>query len=195
MFRQKHVVLVVSRIVISAGIAAGVAILMTGCQQKAPRPGPTTQTADASPYFKSDDEALREGLEGYGTYLAMSDMITQSGGVDPQRIAPFVSENLLPSFVEGYDAMREKGLRSTGATAYDSGRLQSWSTDRATGAIVSFYLCIDVEQVRLLDSSGNDVTPAERAPRIPILATIAVRDSMSEAVLVENEPWSGDSFC
>jgi hypothetical protein len=195
MFRQKHTGFLIFRAPIYACFAAGVVVLMMGCQHERSPLKPPTQSVDAPPYFTSDHEALREGLEGYSAYLAMSDAITQSGGVDPQRIAPYVSDNLLPSFIEGYDALRAKGLRSTGSTAYDSGRLQSWETDSLSGASVSVYLCVDVGQVHILDNSGNDVTPAGRAPRIPMLATIDVGESMPNAVLTENEPWSGESFC
>ncbi|MBF4634495.1 hypothetical protein ITJ38_08795 [Agreia pratensis] len=180
-----------------AVFASGSALCLVGCGAEQLPESPSSispSPTNSSSFFESDDEALSAGVDGYMAYLKMSDEITASGGADAQRIRPFVSEELFPSFVDGYESLMSKEVRSEGSTAIDSARLQTWIADDAF-ASVSFYLCVDVSQIRLFDNAGNDVTPPDRAPRIPILATVRVHNSTEGSVLTENEPWSGESFC
>ena len=195
MFRQKHTDSIRRRLVMRLILAGIVMSGATGCVQHVSPPIEAPGPTRASSFFDSDEEALQAGVDGYQAYLATSDLITADGGQDPQRIAPYVSDELLPSFIEGYQSLQAKGLRSQGSTAYDSPRFQSWTPGANDDALVSFYICVDVSQVRIVDGAGSDVTPPERALRIPLLVTVRVVESASISVLTENEPWSGESFC
>ena len=178
-----------------AVIASCLVIGLSGCVSEEVRdPSLTSSPAGDNSFFASDDEALMAGVDGYNAYLKVSDEITAGGGAGGERIKPFVSEELLPSFVEGYESLSRRQIRSVGSTQIDSERLQTWSAKDGV-ATVSFYVCVDVSQVRIIDATGNDVTPAERALRTPIVATVNVSDSTESHVLTGNEPWSGESFC
>ena len=101
----------------------------------------------------------------------MSDVISSEGGVDPERIGPFVTEEQLVRELDSIERFADTGNRFSGTANVDSWELQFF--DPPT---LAAYACYDVSGVRVLDESGVDVTPADRASRATLQVTFEMRD-------------------
>lgn len=177
-----------------AALTLAVAAFLTGCVPQAsdvdPPPQPTT-----APVFASDEEALAAATDAYKAYLAMSDLIAQEGGKDPERIAPFVTEETLTEQVGQFLPYSQGALHSAGSTTFDSVALQQ-SVQSLNGiAEIEVYLCLDVSAVTVLDDSGSDVTPADRMSRLPLEIGFQSTSTSSDLFLNRSEIWQGSNFC
>ena len=175
------------------GACIGVALIvvaLVGCTPEEPRVSPPASPS-AEPLFASDEEALAAAEEAYAAYLAMSDEISHDGGANPERIAPFVTEERFPSEIAAFEAFSSKSLHTSGATGFDTIAFQRADVVGG-GAEVAFYACWNGGAVRILDESGSDVTP-DRIDRVAL--EIVVRASTASVVLESAEPWSGESSC
>lgn len=172
-----------------AGVVAIVALL-AGCTPTdpvvTPRPEPS-----ATPLFASEDEALAAATEAYAAYLAMSDQITSEGGANPERIKPFVSDELLENEIEGYSIYSERHLKTVGRTLFDGVRFQQFDSE---GRVI-IYLCSDAAGIRLIDESGTDVTPASRLDRQGFEVEFEGSGGESALVVARSEPWPGSGLC
>ena len=179
----------------SALAAAGaLALVLTGCVGS-PAPSPSPTPSEAAPVFASDEEALAAAVEAYELYSAASKSVTDDGGVEPERVDPYVTESLATALHEEFAAFRESGVRSTGPLATDTESLVEWSQE-GDSAAVSIYFCRDVSGVRVVDTAGKDVTPADREERVPSQAFLVSTSKEPETLIVDGiDRWSGDSFC
>ncbi len=81
------------RSVVGALVLVGM-LALTGCVDGDRLPTlPPTPTS--TPIFASEEEALAAAEEAYAAYLEMSNLISSEGGVEPERIAPFVTADQL----------------------------------------------------------------------------------------------------
>ena len=148
----------------------------------------------STPIFASDEEALAAAEEAYGAYLAVSDQISMEAGAHSERIAPFVTDAYFDELDAEFTKFTESGVHTDGATTFDGVELQQYVDDTAGSATISVYLCLDVANVRVLDSSGADVTPAVRQSRLAL--EVRFEASVDKPVLVDgSEVWSGADFC
>ncbi len=115
-------------------------------------PSPTT-----TPFFASDEEALAAAEEVYREYLAMSDLISSEGGAQPERIAPYVTDEWLEHELKTAQDLAESGRRIIGQSEVTALELQY----RDDLQIVA-YACHKLEQTMVIDADGRDVTPANR---------------------------------
>jgi hypothetical protein len=174
-----------------ATVVGAVVIALSGCAGGDPLPTlPPTPTA--TPIFASEEEALAAAEEAYAAYLEVSSLIANEGGVDPERIAPFVTEEQLPDELEGARYLADNGLRTEGATSLRQVELQQYANFDLYSE-VAFYACVDAAAVRVFNSDGADVTPDARPVVIALEVVLRVTD---EARLIEdNTPWPDSSFC
>ncbi len=158
-------------------------LLLTGCIPQQPPPEPTP-----TPVFASEEEALAAAEEAYAEYLAMSDLIASEGGADPERLAPYVTEDWLAHEVDTFDAMQQEGIRIAGSTSPGLLKFQDMESTR-----VVVVTCYDAEEHRVLDLQGQDVTPADRISRVNLQITF----QMEAGVLLVSgsEPWQADPSC
>lgn len=155
-----------------------------------PDPSPTE-----SPIFASDEEALAAAEAAYGAYLNVSNEILNQGGLESERIYEFVSEEYRTTATSGFGYYEERGWSAAGTSTFDSASLQAYVDDGAGRAEVSIYLCLDVSGLRILDSSGADVTP-ERDERLPLEVRFENTNEYSNELLqTGSDVWSGDDFC
>jgi hypothetical protein len=167
-------------------------LLLAGCGGGDPIPTlPPTPTA--TPIFASEEEALAAAEDAYADYLEMSNLISSEGGVDPERIAPFVTEEQLEEEIEAASYLSENGLRVSGEIRATQLVLQQYH--EADGvAEVAAYACLDVSNARAVDEAGVDRTPADRPDTIALEITIIAR-GLESPILASSDQWQDSSFC
>lgn len=180
-----------------AGIASGavaLGVLLTGCVgAPAPTSSPAPETTPA-PVFASDEEALAAAEAAYLAYSVVIDAIADDGNRGADRIRDVVTESYAPQIEKMFGELAQRGLTISGDTVVDSFRLiESAQVDGR--AEVTILLCSDVTRSRILDSTGNDVTPTDRPDRSALQAVVVSSgDVPTELVVDKEDPWSGD-YC
>jgi hypothetical protein len=171
-------------------LAALLALGLTACAP-AEESGPTrTPIPTRTPLFASDEQALKAATEAYAAYLKMVNGIAHDGGRDVDRLRPLVSRNLFERESSGFEKTLANGRRTTGDSRFDTVSLERY--DRTTEKL-SAFLCLDVGNIRILDASGSDVTPAERPSRLPMSIQFALIGS--KFLVSQSDTWPGKNFC
>ena len=167
-------------------------LVLTGCTPRdevvVPDPEPTVE-----PMFASDEEALAAAEEAYGAYLAASDASLAGGGVERGELYKLVTERMREEIDEDFDSIGENGWIVQGNTSFDSAVLQSL-VQEPDYSDVTIYLCADVSNNRVIDALGADVTPADRADRVPLEVQL-VSESGSGLKLERSDYWPDQSIC
>lgn len=129
------------------------AAALSGCAP-APEPTPTP-----TPAFASEEEAFAAAEEVYREYNeAGNARIAGESDPDPQD---FLIGEALEADIDGIRFFDERNLRLTRGGTVASVEGIDYSTIGAD-ARVSVLVCLDVSEVRLLDSNDTDVTPPDR---------------------------------
>ncbi len=137
----------------AAVIAGVVALLLGACVPTQPI-AVVTPSATPAPVFATDAEALAAAEKAYAAYLGMSDLIAKEGGRDPERIAPFVTEEQLVEELEGFASLAVGGFRTTGYSTSFGAVLQN-QYQSGGSYIVVIYACSDVRQVKVISADEN----------------------------------------
>jgi hypothetical protein len=170
-----------------------VVLLLSGCLPQPhtanPRPQPSS-----TPVFASDEDALAAAEAAYAEYLRVSDAITADGGGNPERIEPLVTPERAPAEADVFAKFASRQLHTRGATSFDTVSLQEYAEDGGGSATLALYLCIDVTEVRILDSSGSDVTP-DRTNRLPLVVELRAKSGVPLLLVNRSDAWDGANFC
>lgn len=142
-----------------------------------------------APGFASEAEALAAAEAAYASYLAMSDLIASEGGANPERIAPFVTEEWLVKELESFGSVQASGNKLMGSTSFAQMTIQTMTQED-----LSVYACLDVSDSRVVNAAGIDVTPVDRIQVINMQIDFRVLGSGS-LVLARGESWPAGSFC
>jgi hypothetical protein len=157
---------------VALGLAA--AIMATGCTASAAAP-PTPTAPSTAP--DADSEAiLVAAVDAYTRYSAAFDVVSALGGKDPSPL----KEHTTSAFFTRLSAegtLSENGWVTVGSTSFDSEKLVDY-----TDTNVTIQVCRDVSRVKVLDSSGTDVTPDDRAERF--LVSVTLTRSVADAELL-----------
>ena len=185
------------RIVRSRGAAAvaatGLALVLVGCAGAA-APTPTPSSGDTpAPIFASDEEALAAAEEAYEEFERVSQTIASESGSSPERIGTVATSRYTPELIEEFETYAELNIHTVGESVLDSFELVEQSSSDGASAVV-IYVCRDVSHVRIIDDAGNDVTPADRDERAPLIATL-VSEEPNHLLVDQVELWSGKDFC
>ena len=184
-----------SRVTLLA-LAAGVALGVSGCVAAPAVPVEPEPVPSASPAFASEEEALAAATEAYAAYLEVSDEITSQGGDRPDRIGPHVTQDYQAIEVGGFGKFKGNELFSEGESAFDSVQVQQFSDSWAAGTTFTVYLCSDISDVRLKDSSGVDVTSPKRSDRLPLEVDFYIAGAGPRGLLIDrSQVWAGTNFC
>lgn len=176
--------------VLLALIVATALLAVTGCVPDEPMPTlPPTPTAE--PVFESEEEALAAAEEAYAAYVDMSNRIAADGGMNPERIAPLVTEERLSDEIEGFAAYQDAGIRLEGQTTLETGELQSY-VDNGDELEVVFYACWDASATRVINQEGQDVTPADRQTRVLLEVVMSGSEGTLPLLLESDEAWSSE---
>jgi hypothetical protein len=182
---RRHPLAVVPLVVLVAALV--------GCSGATRIPPPEPSSA-VEPLFASDEEALEAATQAYEEYLAVSYRIASK--------PPFVLDDLMTVTTDEYlerekaffETLRAEGWTLEGSSTIASADLQQWYLESNGMSVVVAYVCLDVSNVRVLDTEGNDVTPAER-PDQTALEIEFVEGNTGMLVLNRSEAWSGASIC
>jgi hypothetical protein len=179
-----------------AALALAVTVLLTGCVPEAPDIDPPPEPTSES-VFASDEEALAAATDAYKAYLAMSDLIAQEGGKDPERIAAVAVRDAQDDAETGYKYLQEHQYRSVGQSKIRSVSLQSYSEsllEKSDVAVV--YVCLDLTDVDVVDRNGVSVVEASRPDLQPFEVTFdPSTENPRELVVAARQPWAGGNFC
>jgi len=137
-------------------------LALSGCTPTPP-PAVTAPKPSSTPLFATEDEALKAATEAYAAYVEVSDQIFVDGGNGRERLATVSTGDQLEVNLDGYAQAAAKGLRSTGGTTFDHVELEQYVNARH--GTVLLYLCEDVSQVNVFDSSGASVVSSTRPDR------------------------------
>jgi hypothetical protein len=182
---------VAMRTLVGAVTVAGM-LLLAGCGGSDPIPT-LPPTPSATPIFASEEEALAAAEEAYAAYLEMSNLISNEGGVDPERIAPYVTEEQLPEELDAAAYLSDNDLRVVGQVRATHAVLQQYSEHDGV-AEVAAYICLDVSDARAVDETGADQTPEDRPETIALEVSFVAR-GMEPLLMASSEQWSDSSFC
>lgn len=164
---------------------------MTACVGGEPLPT-LPPTPDSTPIFGSEEEALAAAEAAYAAYLEMSNLISSEGGVEPERIAPFVTEAQLQDELAGSSYLRDNGIRAAGNSVLGKVLLQQYD-ELGSVAEVAAYICVDVGAVRILDANGSDVTPEDRPDVIALEVLFQSEDSST--LIADSNQWPDSELC
>jgi hypothetical protein len=183
--------MVIYKRALSASLLAPLVIAgVVGCSTQPREPSKPHSTSASSPVVViTEQEALDAAQKAYGEYLAMSDLIAQEGGVNPERLKPLVSEGLLGAEESGFLEISSNGWHAEGNSRFDRFNLQVW-----TGTKLTSYLCIDHSDIRLLDINSVDVTNPSRIDRYPLQITFAFEEGHNP-IIESSETWTGENYC
>ena len=172
-----------------------VPFLLMGCGASPQSPG-TAQPAETvpAPVFASNEEALAAATTAYGKYIAMSDQISNEGGVQPERIAPFVTAGLLPDEMKQFVDLQTSSIHSTGLTGLRVISMQSARYESPQTTEISLYVCEDVAGIDVVDSSGRSLVSATREAVSGFVARL-VSGSNTQLVVAGRDFWTGRTFC
>ena len=177
-----------------AAITIAAALLLSGCVPQDPEvippPEPSTE-----PIFASDEEALAAATEAYKAYLAMSDLIAQEGGVNPERIAPYVTEEWLGQEVAAFKELFDSGNHQTGNITMSVAQLQAHSSDVDGVGSVAAYFCLDFSASEVVTAEGAAVTPLSRPEYVTVEVHFGNSVVEPELVVEGIEPWQSSGIC
>ena len=180
---------------VAAAAATGLALVLAGCVG-APAATPTPSPAGTpAPIFASDEEALAAAEATYAKYLALLDDAARNSSEDLSSLNEVLSAGHATKVAASLKSIRDRALVPVGSTKFDTASLASSSVQDGS-AIVDAYVCLDVSEVRIHDTTGADVTSETRDERSPMqLQFVSGTGDPRQLVLNAEEPWPGDDFC
>lgn len=132
-------------------------LALTGCGgagkglgKAGPSPAPTAP-------FASEEEALAAAVDAYRRFSSISDEIGQAGGIGSERLVDVATGEFVKRTIDGYRDWNEKGWRQIGSKTFHDTSIQSIDPN---GVVV--YLCEDISQVDVVDSTGASIISPTR---------------------------------
>ncbi|WP_281885847.1 hypothetical protein [Agromyces rhizosphaerae] len=178
-----------------AVLAVAAATALVGCAPADASPPPASATPTVEPVFASDEEALAAAIAAYEAYLALSQVIEEEGGHAPDRIRDVVTPTYADELILEFEELASRSISIVGSSRIASAHIAQWSVG-AEDVVVDAYMCVDGSDTRILDSAGDDITPASRETRVPLLVHFIGPAVQDRGLLVDSsELWRGDDFC
>lgn len=171
-----------------------VAGILSGCApmpQEELKPAPVEQTATSpSTDVLSEEEILARAMDVLRGYSATAMQVASDYSVDPSILSPYMTEAGIDEKRALQDQSEAAGLRLTGQSVYSDEQVQEYnpSVNRLT-----LLVCEDFSEVRVVDSSGRDVTPLDRSNEATMRVSFALTP---EGPRIERSVvWDGSDLC
>ncbi|MET0590696.1 MAG: hypothetical protein ABWZ77_05930 [Naasia sp.] len=187
-------VLFPARAVVGGLAVVTVVSSLVGCvlvEERSPGMADKPVTASIAPDNQTDPEALLERARAAlqlhdGAYL----QITSDYSLDASLLSPYATDEEVDRTRAFQDRLRVSGRRLTGTISYYNDQIQEY--DPALGRLV-ILTCMNLGGTRLIDASGDDVTPPDRQSVESMQITFEVSpDTMKVG---EGVVWTGSTVC
>jgi hypothetical protein len=132
-------------------------LALTGCGGVDKRAHKSDSAHSSTAAFASEEEALAAAVAAYGRFTSVSDEIGQAGGVGSERLMAVATGEFVARTIDGYRDWNDKGWRQIGSKTFHDASIQSIVPN---GVVV--YLCEDISDVDVVDSTGTSVVSATR---------------------------------
>lgn len=142
------------------------ALATTGGCSASPEPKPTP-----TPLFASEEEAFAAAEEVYREYNEAVNA-ERRGASEPDP-RDYLIGLALEGDTDARNELRDRGLTIDGdglVAAFDEEEVELAPSPRVVA-----IACLDVSGTRVLDQTGQDVTPAEREAHVPLQVTMLTR--------------------
>lgn len=179
-------------------VAATLAALTLGaslaaCADTTRIPPAPTDTGAAEPLFTSDEEALAAAVAAYEEYAIIVDALL-AREVPEGNLEDVAGEELVISTTADVEEFLGLGWTATARREIDGAVLQSRIAELESTETVVIYLCEDLSDVDVIDSSGSSVVEETRNPRTDIEVVVRF-NSLGEPRVTEREVWGGNAAC
>lgn len=159
----------------------------SGVDEVAASPAPTPVPAAT----ELDKQAwLAEGTDVVKGYNAAMSQITSDYSVDASVLSPWASPEKVSEMRDFQNRLRLEGKRVIGDSEISSSVLQDIDV---LGGRYTILTCEAMDNVRVLDSAGNDITPAGSESSATMQNVLVGREG--ELRVAESVVWSGSSIC
>jgi hypothetical protein len=177
----------------TTAVACACLIAVAGCAST-PAPQPTTNPPTAAPIFESDEEALAAATEAYANYQQMADLITADGGHNPERIAPFVSDEYLSTEVQQYAGYQDANAHSIGKTTFVVADAQRLDYMNRNDTSITLYICDDVSGIDVRNEADESLVTETRTEVTPFEVGFVL--SEDDVLVVDSrDVWEQENFC
>ncbi|GAB3802713.1 hypothetical protein GCM10028798_20500 [Humibacter antri] len=176
----------------AAAIAALLALPLAACTPAQPAPTPSPTSAHTR-LFASDAEALKAATDAYAAYLKVTDNVLSEGGADSARLESVASGDALKKVRADTADFKDNNAHTVGTTKFDSVRLAFF--EPGARQPVAIYVCDDVSNVDVVDSSGKSLVAPDRKARTPWHVTFVRPANEGHLLVAERALWTGGGFC
>lgn len=142
--------------------------------------------------FSSEEAALQAAIDVYHEFNAAYDAITASGVAKFETLKGLVTDDYY-IYVSSDSSFEDSGVHTEGSSSFDTASVVSFEQDSSKATLV-MRLCRDVSNVKIIDSTGKDVSSDDRRIRFPYEVTV-VTNSVDEFPISNTKTWMGENFC
>lgn len=159
---------------LSAVVAFALAGSIVGCTpQSTPSPVPSSSSST----FSSDAEAFAAAEATYRAYVDATNAKNNGSSEGPSP-SSFLVDSALDGELNAEQQFRDKGISLTGEM-----RIMRFTIQALSPSSIQALVCLDVAATRVVDSSGRDVTPGDRARTLALLVTFSAR---ADSILISD---------
>ncbi|GHD48417.1 hypothetical protein GCM10008097_20370 [Mycetocola manganoxydans] len=163
---------------------------LVGCTP--PPTAPPTPTSTA--IFASEEEALAAATDVLTRYNAAFDKANSAGAKNWDELEELVTQQHLTE-LEKPGVINSNGWHTKGVSTFSVVSVASFESGESDSSI-ALNVCRDVSGVRVLDASGQDVTPINRPDSVPLVVSLVTSDSEPSSLLVAKvDTWLNPASC
>jgi hypothetical protein len=128
--------------------------------------------------------------------LEAETVMANSGGNELGAFEGLVTESQLAQEKQSAQGLVDRGRRMVGTFAHYGFKLQQMDQSDPPAVFIQAYACIDLSNVKYIDSAGQDLTQPGSATALPFEISFVNEASEPKTVLVDKViQWTGDDFC
>ncbi len=169
------------RLVAGVAIAAVAAIALVGCTPEEPTETTPAATPAATPAESAPTEPVEESRRAWDAYQSrIAELEADPSSATLDSLEQVAQPDLASALLSELERSAALEVRTTGERVTTAFELVDID---ATGLQVQVTACVDVSDVRVIDTEGRDRTPPELGPKLGYSVTLA-RDDVPDRFLV-----------